>query len=258
MTPLQHIYLHKDEFTKSELIIMDFVLNNLREIVKYPIATISEKCNVSKSALLRFCQKCGFRGYSEFRYEVSRYLQSSFETNKSSNIDSFIDLYTTQIKQLSASFKSKNLDEFSLLIKKATKIRILGVHETGLAALYFSYRLTSLGIDAEAITDTSIFTDKINISKPSDLNIFLSLSAETTVIKDSIILSKECNASSILITQNDHHKFKNKVNTYFILPTFNFVENKFFVDSQALVFIGIDILINNLANTLIKDNKKSH
>ena len=76
MTPIQHIQLHKDEFTKSELIIMDYILSNLHDISSYPISTIAEKCKVSKSALLRFCQKCGFQGYSEFKYEVSRYLQS--------------------------------------------------------------------------------------------------------------------------------------------------------------------------------------
>ncbi len=86
MTPIQHIELHQGEFTKSELVIMDYVLTHLDKISAYPIATIAEKCKVSKSALLRFCQKCGFKGYSEFRYEVSRYIQSITQITESDNV----------------------------------------------------------------------------------------------------------------------------------------------------------------------------
>ena len=50
MTPIQHIQLHKDEFTKSEVIIMDYILSNLHDISSHPISTIAEKCKVSKSA----------------------------------------------------------------------------------------------------------------------------------------------------------------------------------------------------------------
>ena len=38
-----------------------------------PIDIIAEKAGVSKSALLRFCKKLGYEGYSEFKYEVSKY-----------------------------------------------------------------------------------------------------------------------------------------------------------------------------------------
>ena len=81
MTPLQHIQLHANEFTKSEILIMNYVMDHLDVISSYPISTVAEKCKVSKSALLRFCQKCGFRGYSEFKYEISRYLQSVIQVN---------------------------------------------------------------------------------------------------------------------------------------------------------------------------------
>ena len=40
MTPIQHILLHESEFTKSEHIIKEYVLNNLAEISSYPILTM--------------------------------------------------------------------------------------------------------------------------------------------------------------------------------------------------------------------------
>lgn len=252
MTPIQHIELHKDEFTKSEIVIMEYILSHLHDISSYPISTISEKCKVSKSALLRFCQKCGFQGYSEFKYEVSRYLQSivNITEGEMTQTQTLVSLYTEQINRLPIALDPHLLDEFSQLLIHARKIKIFGVHETGLSAHYFSYRLASLGIDSQPVVDTSIFTEKASLSSQDDLNIFMSLSAETAVIKESIQCSKDVHCQNVLITQNDHHKYKNKVNLNFVLPTFQFDKKNIFVDSQALVFITVDLFINNLATHL--------
>ena len=252
MTPIQHIQLHKDEFTKSELIIMDYILSNLHDISSYPISTIAEKCKVSKSALLRFCQKCGFQGYSEFKYEVSRYLQSIIHITEGeiAKTQTIVDLYTEQMNKLPHLLSTQFLDQFSQLMIDARKIKIFGVHETGLSAQYFSYRLASLGIDSEPVFDSGIFTEKATMSTDKDLNVFLSLSAETTVIKDSIHYAKESQSHTVLITQNDHYRNTNKIDLAFILPAFQLDKKNIFVDSQALVFLTIDLIINNLASHL--------
>ena len=88
------------------------------------------------------------------------------------------------------------------------------------------------------------------MSTDKDLNVFLSLSAETTVIKDSIHYAKESQSHTVLITQNDHYRNKNKIDLAFILPAFQLDKKNIFVDSQALVFLTIDLIINNLASHL--------
>ena len=256
MNPKEHIRLHESEFTKSEKIIAEYVLKNFDSISSYPIQEVAKKCKVSKSALLRFCQKCGFRGYSEFRYEISRYVHSMVEIdeNDDNSLSIYLSLYMNRIQQLEQSINVKYVETIVKLIKEATKIKIYGIHETGLSAQYFSYRLCTLGIDSEALVNSSIMCEKATMSKPTDLNIFLSLSAETTVIKDAIQYAYESASHIILITQNNHHNFHNKIDKNIILPTFNNEDLHFFVDSQALVFITIDLIINYLAKNLSQEN----
>lgn len=257
MTPLQHIELHKDEFTKSELKIMEYVLEHLKEISTNPISNIAEQCNVSKSALLRFCQKCGYKGYSEFKYEVSRYLQSivNFGDANANKSQVLIDLYTEQLNNIPQTISSKVMDDFFQLIHNARKIKIFGVHETGLSAQYFSYRLGSLGIDSESVTYPSFFVEKAVLGNKEDLHIFLSLSAETSVIKEALQSSFENHCKTVLLTQNDHHKYKQKANLSLLLPTFNYNQQSMFLDSQALLFVSIDLLINHLASKLSMKNE---
>ena len=247
MTPIQHIQLHESEFTKSEHIIKEYVLNNLAEISSYPILTIAEKMNVSKSALMRFCKKCGFTGYAEFKYEVSRYLQSivDFSENDSNKTERILTIYTSTIHELPNSISTTQLKKLTQFINTSRKIKIFGVHETSLAASYFSYRLATLGIDSEVVSSNANMVEKAELTRKDDLNIFISLSAETTLIKDALN-SSNCNL--VLITQNNHHKFKNKVDLDFILPTFHTTKKNIFLDSQALLFIAIDLIINNIAS----------
>lgn len=252
MNPIQHIQLHEKEFTKSELKIMKFVTTHLDVISSYPILTVAEKCKVSKSALLRFCQKCGYRGYSEFKYEISRYLQSVVvvDNEKTNAKETLIYSYIEQIKNLLNPKILNELNKLSQLITKSKKIRIYGIHETGLSASYFSYRLATLGIDSEAITSPEVMPEKASFSTKEDINIFLSLSAQTTVINDSLNYVLENQSYSVLITQNDHHKYKNKIDASIIIPTFNYEKKNIFLDAQALLMITIDLFINDLAHVL--------
>lgn len=253
MNPLQHMQLHESEFTKSEMLIKDYVITHLDIISSYPIQTVSERCKTSKSALFRFCQKCGYRGYTEFKYEISRYVQSIIQVDNNSNNDTtatLISLYVEQIQALNKMVTTKSMDSISNLIKKARKIKIYGIHETGLSCEYFSYRLCTLGVDSEAIIHPSVIAEKAMMSTKEDLNIYISLSAETTIIIDSLQYSLQNNCKSILITQNDHNRYQNKLDEVLILPTFKYEEKNVFLDSQALVFITIDLLINNLAKHL--------
>ncbi|MEG0314554.1 MAG: MurR/RpiR family transcriptional regulator [Erysipelotrichaceae bacterium] len=250
MNPIELIELHHNEFTKSELIIKNYVLNNLRVITCYPILEVAAKAKVSKSALLRFCQKCGYSGYSEFKYEISRFLISgenhSLET--SSTTASILKHYTTRIDSIPTSITEDLLVFLSSAIKTARKIKIFGVHETGLSAQFLGYRLLALGIDAETCCIPSSMSEKSSLSTNDDLNIFLSLSGNTPIILESIQNSIDNKATTVLISENNHNTRISDQVTLMCLPTCD--SNSMFVDSQAIIFIAIELLINKLAKQL--------
>ena len=248
MNPIQHIQLHEDEFTKAEKKIMAYVIDHFDIISSYPISDVASKCGVSKSALLRFCQKCGYQGYSEFKYEISRFIQSmtSIDEDPDHVRETMVTLYIDQICNLLRPEITEGFHELSKLITTARKIKIYGIHETVLSCQYFAYRLATLGIDAEAITSGHTIAEKASFSSKEDLNIFISLSAKTTSIVDGIKYAQKKGAMNVLITQNNHHTFKN-ITKSIILPTFNYEQKKIFLDAQALVHIAIDLLINDLA-----------
>ena len=208
MNPMDVILLHENEFTQSEIKIKDLILSNPDIIACFPLVTAAYKMGVSKSALLRFCKKCGYEGFSEFKYELSRYIHSgNIQKNSDNSSKEIINLFIEKLEIINESNLDKSIEVLANEILNANKIKIYGVHETGLAAKHLQYRLTTIGIDSESITDNSLIAEKALFSTKKDLNIYFSLSALTTIINESIENSLKNKCKIALITQNSKSKF---------------------------------------------------
>ena len=177
MNPLELITLHEQSFTKSDIKVRNFVLDNLEIITARSIDIIAEKAGVSKSALLRFCKKLGYEGYSEFKYEVSKYLLSGTLYNPEGvkSNQNVVSYYVDCIQKLPNYISEEIYHRLGGFIQQAAKIRIYGLHESGLSAQYLSYRLAALGIDSEPLVFSGLFSEKASYSTANDLNIFISV-----------------------------------------------------------------------------------
>ena len=252
MNPIEQIELCKSQFTNSDRKISQYVLKHLDVIASYPIVEISSRAVVSKSALLRFCKKLGYTGFSEFKYEVSKCLLSgSFKNPENVNGSSdIIGVYLSCISRIPAAISDGKINEFCDLIIHANKIKIYGVHESGLSARYFAFRLASLGVDAETVTLPGIFNEKASFSDARDLNIFLSVSGMTECVIEAAGTSLAQKAKTAMMTQNSKTKYAGEYDVFLVIPSLETDKNKLFLDSQAVLFICIDLIINRLAKHL--------
>ncbi|MDV4152016.1 MurR/RpiR family transcriptional regulator [Clostridium sp. AL.422] len=253
MNPMDVILLHENEFTQSEIKIKELIFGNPDIIACFPLVTAAYKMGVSKSALLRFCKKCGYEGFSEFKYELSRYIHSgNIEKNTDDSSKEIIKLFIEKLAIINESNLDNNIEALANEILNANKIKIYGLHETGLAAKHLQYRLTTIGIDSESVTDNSLIAEKALFSTKKDLNIYFSLSSLTTIINESIENSLKNNCKIALITQNSKSRFSKLLSNIIVLPSFSLTKDSFFIDSQALNFVFIELLINKLSKVLNK------
>ncbi len=228
------------------------MLNHLDLVASYTIIDVAEFADVSKSALLRFCKKLGYSGYSEFKFEVSRFLLSGPDApqESSQDVDEFARPYVACIEKIPAYLTASHVDSFSESLSRAATIRIFGVHESGLAAQYFTYRLAALGIDSEAVCQTSGFETKASFSRPGDMSIFISISGITGNIVSALDASTGNGATTALLTMNDKADAGARATYYLVLPSFEIDKTVSFIDSQGVMLIAIDYLISRLAHQL--------
>ena len=57
----------KSQFSDTEKVIADYILENFRELVNLSTRQLAQKTFTSSAAIVRFSQKLGFEGYTDFK-----------------------------------------------------------------------------------------------------------------------------------------------------------------------------------------------
>lgn len=203
---------------------------------------------------MRFCKKIGYAGYAEFRYSVAQYLFSGpATTNIDESWSRLIEGYTGCIQKIPSTLTKDKIDAFAHSIIHAQLVRVFGIHESGLAAKYLTYRLAALGFDSEEVTSTAAFDAKSRFARKGDLFIFFSISGISNDIVSSISTANNRGASCALFTINQKAPQAAEVDHFMLLPSFDIDRTTLFLDSQAICLISIDLIISRLA-ALLKKN----
>lgn len=253
MNPIESIKLHEPEFTPSDRKVEQFVLASLHVVASFSITEVARRIGVSKSALLRFCKKVGYAGYAEFRYSVAQYLLSGPESSEPGKAETrLIDGYIGCLKRVPSALSEEKIDAFAQSIMTAHSIRAFGIHESGLTAKYLTYRLAALEIDSEEVTSTAAFETKAHFAKQGDLCVFFSVSGISPDITSAIETAHANGAACALFTINQRAPQASLVDHFMLLPSFDIDRSILFLDSQAIGFVAIDLIINRLARRIGK------
>lgn len=62
---------NKDKLSQTDLTIADFILNN-KNAINYSINDLAKLCFTSRTSVLRFSKKLGFKGYSELKFFINK------------------------------------------------------------------------------------------------------------------------------------------------------------------------------------------
>ncbi len=77
MSPLERIEHGIGTYTKAERAVADFFLEHPADVVGSTITSISDASGLSKTAIMRMCQRIGYSGYAEFRFSMEKYLNEA-------------------------------------------------------------------------------------------------------------------------------------------------------------------------------------
>ena len=250
MNPYELMSAHEAEFTKSDEIIRDAVLNNPELIIKYNIITIAETIDVSKSAILRFCKKLGYSGFSDFKFDMSRFIHSGAHEEKQheSTVEEVLDILEKSIHSLRLAISPQTLHDLAIDICKARTIRLFGIMSSGIAAKQLMYRLFKVGIPSQAIDDYFIINEMNSCASKDDLHIFFSASGNSFDIVNYNF--EEVEAKTVLITQNNRTSFNETVDTVIVLPGFEKNILDFYLEPQYLNMAFIEILVCEVSKVL--------
>lgn len=185
------INAHYSEFSATEKGICDFVLENIDEVIKMNIKDFSKLSLSSKSSVIRFSQKLGFTGFTEFRnflkWEVTS--KSKTDTNYS-----FFDQVLNDSHETIKHIKNQNWDTLYKKVHEAEQVYIIATGITQQVQASEFQRLFMLtGKNVRVIPgnkDVSEFQRMSELMTKNDLIFILSLSGENKDLENVINILK--------------------------------------------------------------------
>jgi len=250
-SPLEAIRANLFKLTKKEQLIAQYILEDPQRIIQFNVDTLIKETHTSKSAFIRFSQKLGYDGYSEFRFAVSRELVGISETTTNDDFISIVaSSYIDFIQQLSNTVKVDDIQKLAKRIVNAKRVKIFANNRTALSAQHLRMRMGKIGVDAEIVNDLVTMRDVSEYLGPQDLCIIYSIKLLDVHYGEimSIMASHQC--AIVAVTMTPTNAPKELITDVITLPYISRASSKMFLDDQPLFLIFNEILLNEIAREL--------
>lgn len=252
MNPFEQMELKKMSLTKTELEVYNIFTQNVDDILRDNATTLAEKHHISQAAITRFCQKLGYQGFNNFKYDVYKYHKSG---GNETDVSSAIDYYTRLIHLIPSAVSPEAFDGLAQALIKARHVFIFGIHKSSLPAQLLDFNLRKFGIMSTVVPYGSV--DVVTAcARREDLAVIFS--AVSGAYKESMDTINELPDSrrpaSVLITQSDKHPIRNKVDQVIWLPSYRNQGYPQYLESQVVPIIFVDLLTSYISNHMKEEN----
>lgn len=150
---------HFDAYTDSEKVMVQYIIRFTKEVTEMTIEDFSTKVYASKSSVVRFCQKFGFKGFSDFKIRLATELslftsdgdqvEPDMPIRKDDTIEevlkTFSDLHNQAIESAYRSTNSESFQRAVELIENAPLISLWGYSNSIMVAMDFHQKMRSIG-----------------------------------------------------------------------------------------------------------------
>lgn len=187
----------------------DYILENSGRVVEMNVAELGEEAGVAGSAVIRFCKKLGYSGYSQFRMALARELARRPQkvmpilTGEDTAGEAVRKVFDSGMRTLQNTLAMLDLEQIELLTEKmrtAGRICIFGVGTSSSIAEDAEYRFLQLGLAASSYTDILFMPVAARNLKKGDLAIAVSHSGRTEATLEALELARRQGAFTAAVT----------------------------------------------------------
>lgn len=251
MDPIALLKSNFDSLTKSEQKLARYLLNDPAAVLNNntTIDAIAKAAGSSNAAMVRLCQKLGFKGFSEFRFSMHRALithtTDDLEAGDTvSPMQGLLNIYTSYINQLPQFVSPEELQRAARVICSAKRIAIWGANRTFLSAQQLSHRLRRIGIFNEASNDWVVLRDDSEILGAGDCFILFTMKGRgfnpyTSYVTE--LAKRGCHV--ILVTMDPKIPAAKEATQVFTLPCPSKDPSVNFLEDQVVAFLFIELLL---------------
>ena len=141
MTVLENMQAVLPSLPKNERKAAEYLLNYPHDIQRRSAEIIAQDAGISRSAIVRLCQKLGYQGWSEFKYA---YLHEP-ALAASAQEHNILTRYENIIQKLRQGVSADQIQTIVQIIHRANRVITLGNYHSGMSAQQMAYRQNRSG-----------------------------------------------------------------------------------------------------------------
>ncbi len=231
-----------EDLTATEKQVADYFLEK-NELHDFSLKHVAAILNVSEATLVRFSKKIGFKGYREFIYQYEKSLAASKPNeNVTESSLQVLNAYQDLLTKTYSLIREEQIGACAKMISQANRIYVMGIGSSGYAAREMAYRFMRVGLDIEAFDDIDMIRMISVIRKESDLVIVLSLSGSRQELLESLRVSHERGAKTMMITSSRYEYLNDFVDEVIVVPSLLHLNHGNLISPQFPLLVMIDIL----------------
>lgn len=128
-------------------------------------------CGVSRSTVLRLCQKLGYQGYAEFKYALQHETEHPAQTRPADALptQNVLTYYCSGMLQMEPLVTSDALRDFADTLSHANRVVALGLNHSSVSAEQLAFRLNKFGVDCHMLWDDARMASYERVLKQGDV-----------------------------------------------------------------------------------------
>lgn len=203
-----------NHYSHNEQLLVDYILQNPREVIEIDSKTLCQKCFVSTSTLYRLCQKLGLSGFSDLKVKISNSLHNYQKDGEQFDFDFPVKEYQTHheiIDKIKEDYEktlvsTKNLFDLEQIrrsiqaMKKAKHIDIYTSAGNIYFAQNFKFQMQEIGRTIHVPVDDYMQKLTAATSDDSHLAIVISFEGRGVSVNSLLKILKKVKAPILLIS----------------------------------------------------------
>ena len=185
MSSLLRIRQLYPEMTLNERRLADYLLSQPQAAAQISSQQLASQSGVSQSAVVKFAQKLGYKGFPALRLALNDALKDRENQPQSQHHHALKTLGETLLSQKQSAIRATfdiNTEQMLLetlhILNNAGRIVLIGVGASGLVAKDFCWKLMKMGISAVAEQDMHALLASVRALEPGDVLLAISYSGE--------------------------------------------------------------------------------
>ncbi len=243
MDIIQKMKMFESQYSNTEKKVYHTILENPKLVDQYAITGLAGLANTSTSAVLRFCQTLGYRGYKDFRFDMVQFLrdEKTIETVQNPNpVVQISNIFSSSILAIQ-EINSSIFEQLARDLLSSRVIYTMGVHRSFLPAEKLRYNLEDYGLLTLSAGSPAAFDHYLYAMPVNSTIVLFSVSGHTYNYRNLLKSVSQLSPKIWLVTTNPNAQMKKFVKDVITLPSANY-DKDYALDDHTVMMAFVELI----------------